>query len=119
MVISEMNIVGSNLKEWWVDTGAIHHFCSNIWIVDREDCYIGNFTTFKVEGKGTLVLKMTYGKELNLMDVLHVLEIHQNIILGLMLNKKGLGLSLSRIKLCSLKAVCMWVEVTCPVVFFK
>ena len=24
-VVSEVNFIGSNTKEWWVDTGAIHH----------------------------------------------------------------------------------------------
>ena len=27
--ISEVNLVGSNLKEWWIDTGAIRHVCSD------------------------------------------------------------------------------------------
>ena len=26
-VISEVNLVGENTKEWWVDTGATHHVC--------------------------------------------------------------------------------------------
>ena len=28
-VISEVNLVRSNLKEWWFDTGATHHVCSD------------------------------------------------------------------------------------------
>ena len=28
-IISEVNLVGSNLKEWWIDTGATHHVCSD------------------------------------------------------------------------------------------
>ena len=27
-VISEVNLVGSNPKQWWVDTGATRHVCS-------------------------------------------------------------------------------------------
>ena len=26
-VIFEVNLVGSNPKEWWIDTGATHHVC--------------------------------------------------------------------------------------------
>ena len=28
-VISEVNLVGSNPKEWWIDTGATRHVCSD------------------------------------------------------------------------------------------
>ena len=28
-VVSEVNFIGSNIKEWWVDTGATRHVCSN------------------------------------------------------------------------------------------
>ena len=27
IVISEVNLVGSNLKEWWIDIGATRHMC--------------------------------------------------------------------------------------------
>ena len=25
VVVSEVNLVGSNSREWWIDTGATHH----------------------------------------------------------------------------------------------
>ena len=28
-VVSEVNLVGSNPKEWWIDTGATRHVCTN------------------------------------------------------------------------------------------
>ena len=28
-VISEVNLVGSNPKEWWINTGASRHVCSD------------------------------------------------------------------------------------------
>ena len=28
-VISEVNFVGSNLKEWWIDTNVTYHVCSD------------------------------------------------------------------------------------------
>ena len=27
--VSEVNFIGSNTKEWWVDTGATRHVCSD------------------------------------------------------------------------------------------
>ena len=29
VVVSEVNFIGGNTKEWWVDTGATHHVCSD------------------------------------------------------------------------------------------
>ena len=28
-VVSEVNLVGSNPREWWIDTGATRHVCSD------------------------------------------------------------------------------------------
>ena len=28
-IVSEVNLIGSNLKEWWIDTGATRHVCSD------------------------------------------------------------------------------------------
>ena len=28
-IVSEVNFIGSNTKEWWVDTGATRHVCSD------------------------------------------------------------------------------------------
>ncbi|CAM8960170.1 unnamed protein product [Rhodiola kirilowii] len=28
-VISQLNLANSNPREWWLDTGATHHICSN------------------------------------------------------------------------------------------
>ena len=81
-VVSEVNFIGSNTKEWWVDTGATHHVCSDKkmfssyqTIDNGEQLFMGNFSSSKVEGQGKAVLKMTSSKELTLNDVLHVPEI--------------------------------------------
>ena len=77
-VVSECNLVG-NSKEWFVDTGATHHICANKWMfttyktaTDDEQLFMGNSSASKVEGKGKVVLKLTFGKKLTLSDVLHV-----------------------------------------------
>ena len=81
VVVSEVNLVG-NTKEWWVDTGATRHICSDKKmfssyeaINDGEQLFMGNSSTSKVEGKGNVILKMTSEKELILNDVLHVPKI--------------------------------------------
>ena len=99
VVVFKVNVVGSNTKEWWVDTRATHHVCSNKKmfssyhsIDNGEQLFIGNSSSTKVEGQGKVVLKMTSGKELTLNDVLHVLEILKNLVFGSLLSKKGFKL---------------------------
>ena len=88
-----------NAKEWWVDTGATRRICldkkmfsSYEAINDREQLFMGNSSTYKIEGKGNVILKMTSGKELTLNDVLHVPEIRKNLVSGSLLSKKGFSL---------------------------
>ena len=97
-VVSEVNLVG-NTKEWWVDIGATRHICSDKKmfssyeaINDGEQLFMGNSSTFKVEGKGKVILKMTSGKELTLNDVLHVPEIQKNLVSRSLLSEKGFRL---------------------------
>ena len=47
-------------------------FSSYESINDGEQLFMGNSSTSKVEGKGKVILKMTFEKELTLNDVLHV-----------------------------------------------
>ena len=65
-----------------MDNEATRHVCSDKkmfssseTINDGEQLFMGNSSTSKVEGKGKVILKMTFGKELALNDVFHVLEI--------------------------------------------
>ena len=57
-----------------------------------EQLFMGNSSTSKVEGQGKIVLKMTSGMELTLNNVLHVLNIHKNLVSGSLLSKNGLRL---------------------------
>ena len=98
-VVSKVNFIGSNTKEWWVDTGATHHVCSDKKmfssyhsIDNGEQLFMGNFSSSKVEGQGKLVLKMTSSKELTLNDGLHVPEIRKNLVSESLLSKKGFKL---------------------------
>ena len=53
---------------------------------------MGNSTTSPIVGLGKVVLKMTSGKELTLIDVLHVPDIRKNLVSGSALVKVGFRL---------------------------
>ena len=70
-VISEVNLVGFNPKEWWIDTGVTCHVCfhkkmfSTFEPVETEEkVFIGNSATSNIKGQGKVVLKMKSRKEL-------------------------------------------------------
>ena len=97
-VVTETNMV-SNVKGWWIDTGATRHICGdkNLFseykhMDDGEKLYMGNSSASNVEGKGNVLLKFTYGKVVTLTDVLHVPEIRKNLVSGPILSKKGFKL---------------------------
>ena len=64
--VSEVNLAASNPHEWWIDTTATRHVCSDKAIFSSlkasntgEKLYIGNSTTSNIEGEGTVILNMT------------------------------------------------------------
>ncbi|RVW97088.1 Retrovirus-related Pol polyprotein from transposon TNT 1-94 [Vitis vinifera] len=98
-VVSEVNLVGSNPKEWWIDTGATRHVCSDQKmfstfepIENGEKVFMGNSATSEIKGQGKVILKMTSGKELTLTNVLYVPEIRKNLVSGSLLNNHGFRL---------------------------
>ena len=54
-----------------------------------EKVFMGNFATSKIKVQGKVILKITYGKELPLTNVLYVLEIRKNLVSGSLLNSHG------------------------------
>ena len=65
-VISEVDLVGGNTKEWWVDTGATRHvylekkmFSTHNPVGNKRKIFMGNSSTSKIEGIEKVVLKMT------------------------------------------------------------
>ena len=57
VVISEVNLVGSNPKEWWIDTGATRHVCSDKKMFSTfepietgEKVFMGNSATSNIKG---------------------------------------------------------------------
>ena len=69
VVVFEVNMVGSNPREWWIDTGAMRHVCSDRGmftnfepVLDGESLFMGNSATSAIDGRGNVILKMTSGK---------------------------------------------------------
>ena len=95
-MVSEVNMVGSNPQEWWIDTGATRHVCCDRRmfttlepVSNGEKVFMGNSATSDVAGIGKVVLKMTSGKELTLNNVLFVPEIRKNLVSGSLLIRHG------------------------------
>ncbi|KAH9686503.1 hypothetical protein KPL70_014374 [Citrus sinensis] len=58
-VVSKVNLVGSNPREWWIDTGATRHVCSDKGLFNSfeavsngEKLFMGNCATSEIEGQG-------------------------------------------------------------------
>ncbi|KAL0342825.1 UNVERIFIED_CONTAM: Retrovirus-related Pol polyprotein from transposon TNT 1-94 [Sesamum calycinum] len=91
-VVFEVNLV-DNPREWWIDTGATRRICSDKEMfstytsINGRKLFMGNSATSNIVGIGNKVLKMTSGKELTLIDVLHVPDIRKNLVSGSLLIK--------------------------------
>jgi hypothetical protein len=70
--------------EWWIDTGANIHVCANISIFSSyqvggtTSLLMGNGAHARVLGAGTVTLKFTSGKTIQLKNVQHVPTIKKN-----------------------------------------
>ena len=67
-MVSEVNLVKSNPREWWIDIGATRHVCSTTELFTTfeplvgEKVFMGNSTSSEINGQGKVLLKMTSGK---------------------------------------------------------
>ena len=93
-----MNLV-SNVKNWWVDTGATRHiygdksvFFSYKKVRNDEKLYMGNSSLTLVAGKGKMILKFTFRKVLTLNEVTHVPGNRKNLVSSSLLSKKSFKL---------------------------
>ena len=60
---------------------------STFYLIEtRDKVYMGNSTTSEIKGQGIVVLKMTYGKEVTLTNVLYV---SKNLVFSSLLNNHG------------------------------
>lgn len=99
-----------------MDTGATKHVYSDKGmffnlkkLILEKGLYKGNSASFEVNGKGSVILKTTSGKEQTLKNVLYVIDIHKNLVSSSLLNIVFV-LCLSQKNLYYLRKVCMWVK---------
>lgn len=90
----EVNLVGSNIWQWWIDTYVTIYVCYNKELLhnfekvkDEYKLFMGNSTTLDIKGQEKVMLKMILGKELTLNNMLYVLEIRKNLMFGSLLSK--------------------------------
>ncbi|WVZ85747.1 hypothetical protein U9M48_032635 [Paspalum notatum var. saurae] len=81
--------------DWWIDTGANVHVCSDIAMFSSyqvtRDCSVlmGNGSAASVLGIGTVDLKFTSGKIVQLKNVQHVPSMNKNLVSGSLLLRYG------------------------------
>ena len=87
VVVSEVNMVRSNPREWWIDTWGTRHICpdkglfTNFKLVHNgKTLFTRNLAMSTIEYQGKIILKMTYRKELTLNNVIYVSDIRKNLL---------------------------------------
>ena len=87
-MVTEAFVAGDQV-EWWIDTGATRHISGNRnsfttyeLVGGDKVLHMGNSSSAKVVGKGTIELKFTSGKMVTLIDVLYVPDIRKNLVSG-------------------------------------
>ncbi|XP_020266139.1 uncharacterized protein LOC109841590 [Asparagus officinalis] len=85
---------GNNISDWWLDTGATCHVCSNrdlfsSYAVTKKNVSMADHSVIPVLGTRTMVLTLSLGKTLTLKDVKHVLLIVKNLVFGSLLCDAG------------------------------
>ena len=86
-MVTECNMVDDNQVKWYYDTGATTHICTDRTMFStyvknksNEQLFMGNTAMSMIEGKGKVVLKLTWGRELTLQNVKHVPDMRKNLI---------------------------------------
>jgi len=81
--------------DWWIDIGANIHVCADVSLFSTyqtdqaSSLLMGNGARAAVRGVGTVDLKLTSGKTVQLKNVHHVPSIKKNIISGSLLCRDG------------------------------
>ncbi|GJS49636.1 hypothetical protein Tco_0571831 [Tanacetum coccineum] len=98
--ILEVNQVGSNTKELWIDTSVTRYAClgKSIFssfkeVFDGAKLFMGNSVAANIKGEGDVILKWTSRKELKLKNVLYIPKIQKNMVSEWLLNKYGFCLA--------------------------
>src|SRR5690606_29788823 len=65
----------------------------------HEKLFMGNTVVSKIEGRGKVVMKMTFGREITLQNMKHVPDMRTNLVSGTLLSKNGFSTTLKADKL--------------------
>jgi len=90
---------------WWFDTGANVHVCADISLfssyqaIQGSSVLMGNGSHASVRGVGTIDLKFTSRKIVQLKNMQHVPTINKNLVSGSLLCKDGFKVVLESNKL--------------------
>ena len=106
-MITEVHmVVIANPFDWWFDSGATVYVCNNKEQYKTYDessieqqMLMGNYNQAKVIGKGTVEVKMSSGKMMNLTNVFHVPDIKKNLVSANLFCKSGVKAVLKSDKL--------------------
>ena len=86
-MITEVHMaVIANPFDWWFDSGATVHVCNKEQYKTYDESsieqqvLIGNHNKSKFLGKGTIKVKMSFGKMMILTNVFHVPKIKKNLV---------------------------------------
>jgi hypothetical protein len=82
-------------SSWWIDTGASVHVCSDITmfsyyqVTQDSSVLMGNGSFASIHGTGTMDLKFTLRKIVQLRNVQHVPSVNKNLVSGTLLCRDG------------------------------
>ncbi|GFQ05723.1 probable protein phosphatase 2c 73 [Phtheirospermum japonicum] len=97
IITEEANMV-ENRGQCFIDTAATAHVCADRNLFSKyhpcegKDLNMGNQASLQVAGVGSVVLKMTSGKEITMNEVLHIPDIRKNLVSGSILVSRGFKL---------------------------
>ncbi|CDY56387.1 BnaCnng30200D [Brassica napus] len=95
-MVTEVNTIENNSKNWWYDTGATTHICIDKDMFstyqkcnDKQRLLMSNTGSSVIEGCGEVKLALTFGQEIILINVKYVPDMRKNLISGSLLSKAG------------------------------
>ena len=97
----------TNMKDWIVASRATRHICGNrsaftsytTMMEGEEQAFMGDLRSSPMIGKGKVPLKLASRKVLALHDVLHVQDIHWNLVSVSLLGKAGVKIMFESYKI--------------------
>ena len=96
-VVTDVNMVESNPKEWWYNTWSIFITYQRRKI--EEKLFMGNTEVSKIESHSKVILKMSYRLEVTVKKVKHMPNMRKNLVSGTFFTKNGFAMTIEADKL--------------------